>query len=233
MSAPDPSGPAPPETAPAAATPFPGPAAGGPAGSTVPRLIAARRSIRAFADRPVAPEVLDSLVEAACLAPAPHHSRPWRFALVRRPGAKLALARGMGLRWRHDLEGDGVPADRIDALVDASERLLTGAPALVLGCLTADGLDVYPDAARRRAEEGLALLSLGAAFENLMLAAVDAGLGSCWVAAPMFCPDEARDALDLPGDWSPRALALIGHPNTDHPPRERPPVPLGELRLHL
>jgi len=199
---------------------------------TAAELVAARRSIRAFAERPVERAVLDSLVEAACLAPAPHHSRPWRFAVVDGPEAKTGLARGMGRRWRADLEGDGLPADRIDHLVAASERLLTGAPALVLGCLTRDGLDEYPDERRRRAEEGLALLSLGAAFENLMLAAVGAGLGSCWVAAPMFCPDEARDALELPADWSPRALALVGHPAAGHVPRGRPAVPLGELRVH-
>ena len=84
----------------------------------------------------------------------------------------------MGARWRTDLAGDGVPAARIDELVDASHAKLTGAPALVLGCLTWDGLDRYPDEARRRAEWGMALLSLGAAVENLMLAAADAGLAS-------------------------------------------------------
>ena len=34
---------------------------------------------------------------------------------------------------------------RVDELVDASHAKLTGAPALVLGCLTWDGLDRYPD----------------------------------------------------------------------------------------
>ncbi len=176
--------------------------------------------------------MIEGLVESACLAPAPHHSRPWRFVAVATPAAKAALARGMGDRWRHDLEGDGLPAERIDRLVASSAELLTSSPAMVLGCLTAEGLDDYPDERRRRAEEGLALLSLGAAFENLMLAAVDAGLGTCWVAAPMFCPDEARDSLELPAAWSPRALALVGHPADSYRPRERPPVPLADLLLH-
>ena len=76
----------------------------------------------------------------------------------------------------------------------------------MLGCLTWDGLDRYPDERRRRAEWGMALLSLGAAVENLMLAAADRGLASCWVAAPIFCPEEARDALALPREWLPHAL---------------------------
>jgi glutathione S-transferase len=83
----------------------------------------------------------------------------------------------------------------VDELVDASVARLTAAPAALLGCLTWDGLDRYPDEPRQRAEWGMALLSLGAAVENLMLSAADVGLASCWVAAPIFCPEAARDAL--------------------------------------
>jgi F420 biosynthesis protein FbiB-like protein len=136
----------------------------------------------------------------------------------------------MGERWRADLTGDGVGPARVDELVDASRAKITGAPALVLACLTWDGLDRYPDEERRRAEWGMALLSLGAAVENLMLAAADAGLASCWVAAPIFCPLEARDSLDLPDEWRPQALVMVGHPDPAYVGRTRPPVPLDDLR---
>ena len=171
--------------------------------SGVPRFLAARRSIRSFVDEPIDRSTLDTLVESACLAPAPHHSRPWRWVVVDTANAKRALADGMGTRWHTDLRGDGVADDRINELVAASHQRIAAAPALVLGCLTWDGLDRYPDEARQRAEWGMALLSLGAAVENLMLAATDAGLASCWVAAPIFCPEEARDALELPRPGSP------------------------------
>jgi coenzyme F420-0:L-glutamate ligase/coenzyme F420-1:gamma-L-glutamate ligase len=196
----------------------------------VPAFIDARRSIRAFVDQPVPRSVLDRFVESACLAPAPHHSRPWRWVVVDGDDAKQRLATGMGERWRRDLVGDGVAAARIDELVDASARKITTAPAIVLGCLTWDGLDRYPDEARRRAEWGMALLSLGAAVENFMLAAADDGYASCWVAAPIFCPDEARDALDLPPEWRPHAMILVGTPDPAYTGRARPPVPIDELR---
>lgn len=199
---------------------------------SVPAFIEARRSIRAFTPDPVTRPVLDGLVTAACLAPAPHHSRPWRFVVIDTPEGKRDLAHGMGEQWRVDLAGDGVDRARIDELVEASRVKLVSAPALVLGCLTWDGLDRYPDEARRRAEWGMALLSLGAAVENLMLTAADAGLASCWVAAPIFCSDAARRALALPDDWSPTALVLVGHPSPDYTPRARPAVPLDDLRAH-
>lgn len=198
----------------------------------VPEFVEQRRSIRAFRPEQVDRGVLDTLVEAACLAPAPHHSRPWRFVVIDTADAKAALAHGMGARWQADLVGDGVAPDRATALVEASYAKITTAPALVLACLTWEGLDRYPDEHRQRAEWGMALLSLGAAVENLMLSAADAALASCWVAAPIFCPEAARDALQLPDVWLPHALVLVGHPDPTYVARERPPVPIEALRLN-
>jgi coenzyme F420-0:L-glutamate ligase/coenzyme F420-1:gamma-L-glutamate ligase len=197
----------------------------------VPAFLEARRSIRAFRPEPVDSNLLDTLVTAACLAPAPHHSRPWRWVVVDTPDAKAALATGMGERWRSDLARDGLEPARIDALVDASHRRIEAAPVVVLGCLTDDGLDHYPDEARQRAEWGMALLALGAAVENLMLAATDWGLASCWVAAPIFCPNEARTSLRLDDGWLPHAMVLVGHPDPTYEPRSRPPVELESLRI--
>jgi nitroreductase len=78
----------------------------------------------------------------------------------------------------------------------------------------------------------MAVLSLGAAVENLMLAAADRGLATCWVAAPIFCPEAARDALELPEEWLPQALVLVGEPDPAYEGRRRPPVPIDELRVH-
>jgi coenzyme F420-0:L-glutamate ligase/coenzyme F420-1:gamma-L-glutamate ligase len=198
--------------------------------SVVPAFVEARRSIRAFRAERVPRTDLDAIVEAACLAPAPHHSRPWRFVVVDTDAPKRALAHGMGERWRRDLLADGVDELRVDELVRASHDKLERAPAFVVGCLTWNGLDRYPDERRQRAEWGMALLSLGAAVENLMLTATDRGLASCWVAAPIFCPEEARDALALPAEWLPHALVMVGYPDPDYAGRTRPPVPLDEIR---
>jgi F420 biosynthesis protein FbiB-like protein len=197
---------------------------------SAPAFLEARRSIRSFTGEPVPRAELDEIVEAACIAPAPHHSRPWRFVAVDTAESKQALADGMGARWREDLTRDGVEPGRVEELVDASHRKITGAPALVLGCLTWNGLDRYPDEVRQRAEWGMALLSLGAATENLMLAAADRGWATCWVAAPIFCPDAARDSLALPDEWLPHAMVLVGRPDPAYVGRPRPPVPLDELR---
>ena len=127
---------------------------------TVPEFLEARRSIRAFVAEPVPRAVLDGFVEAACIAPAPHHSRPWRWVVVDTADAKQRLADGMGERWRRDLEGDGVSRPSASTSWSARRtRKITSAPALVLGCLTWDGSRPLPRRAApaRRVGHGAAV----------------------------------------------------------------------------
>ncbi len=200
---------------------------------SIPAFLEARRSIRAFRPDSVPRAALTTMLESACIAPAPHHSRPWRWVAITNAAAKASLAQAMGDQWRIDLASDGVEPERIDALLEASAAKIHAAPAIVLGCLTWNGLDSYPDAQRQHAEFGMALLSLGAAVENLMLCAADQGYASCWVAAPIFCPDAARDALRLPHDWRPHAMVFIGVPDSDYVGRPRPPIALDDLTQYF
>src|SRR2546422_6235801 len=65
----------------------------------VSAAISARRSVRKFARLTVDGDTVERLVALACTAPAPHHSRPWRFVQV---GAESRerLADAMGGAWR-------------------------------------------------------------------------------------------------------------------------------------
>jgi coenzyme F420-0:L-glutamate ligase/coenzyme F420-1:gamma-L-glutamate ligase len=189
-----------------------------------------RRSIRRFASRPVPRALLDELISAACLAPAPHHTRPWRFVVVGTE-ARDRLAEAMGARWHRDLEADGVPDARIAALLARSRAQIRDAPALLLACLVPEGLRAWPDEARRQAEWLMAVQSMGAALQNLMLAAHARGLGSFWVSAPLFCPEGVREALDLPEEYVAQALIALGHPDPATPPLPRPELDLAALML--
>ncbi|MER3396163.1 MAG: nitroreductase [Acidimicrobiia bacterium] len=188
--------------------------------------IASRRSIRRFTKEPVDAGELVSILQVAFFAPAPHHTIPWRFAVVVDEAAKRRLAESMAARWREDMRRDGIDPKRSSVLSDKSIQKLTNAPALILACLVTQGLDTYPDRRRQDAELGMALLSLGAAIQNIMLAAAEAGYGSCWIAAPIFAPEEARESLQLPSEWIPQALLIIGRPDPCYIPRSRPDLDL-------
>ena len=55
-----------------------------------------------------------------------------------------------------------------------------------------------------------------------MLAAHEIGLGTCWMCAPLFCPEVVTDALDLPGDWQPQGLVTMGYPAQSRDKTRRP-----------
>ena len=185
-------------------------------------VLRGRRSIRSYEDRPVPPDVLERVLDAARHAPSPHQSVPWRFAVLVGPDAKDRLAQAMGERWRADLAGDGVPPEQVEAEVAKSHRRLTRAPVVLVGCLYLDPLDEYPDPARQRAEEFMAAHSLGTALQNVMLSAHANGLASCWMCAPVFCPEVVRDAVGLERALIPHALITLGYAAKAPAARERP-----------
>jgi len=152
------------------------------------------------------------LLEAAIWAPSAHNREPWRFAVVERQSQKEFLAREMGARLRSDLRADGVPEAAIEQDAARSYDRITSAPVLVALCLSMADMDTYPDEKRSRAEHLMAVQSVAMAGQNLLLAAHEAGLGACWMCAPLFCPDVVQSALDLPPDWQPQALLTLGYP---------------------
>lgn len=188
------------------------------------RLIRGRRSIRRYQRRPIERALLSELVEAATWAPSAHNRQPWRFCIVTGDDAKAELSCGMGERWRHDLSADGVDAAIIERRVAISHARIAGAAALVVACATLEAMDHYPDEKRAQAEHTMAIQSVALACQNLLLAAHQHGLGSCWMCAPLFVPEVVRSALDLPAHWAPQALITLGYPaeekETDRAPLE-------------
>jgi F420 biosynthesis protein FbiB-like protein len=191
--------------------------------------ITGRRSLRQFDSRPIARPVLHKLLYAACVAPAPHHTQPWRFIALETDESRSRLAGAMGDAWRHDLESDGVEGPRIAALLARSRRQIAEAPSLVLGCLVSEGLRQWPDERRQRAEWVMAVQSMGCALENIMVTAHSEGLASFWISAPAFCPDAVRTALDLPAEYAPQALVALGYPESGKSPRPRQEPDLAAL----
>jgi len=175
-------------------------------------IIFSRRSIRRYQDRPIPREVLEAVLTAATWAPSAHNRQPWRFAVVTSPDTRRSLAQAMGARLRADLAADHVPPEIIEKDATRSFSRITGAAALILVCMTMADMDHYPDERRSSAEHLMAAQSTALAAQNLLLAAHDAGLGACWMCAPLFCPDVVSDQLDLPADWEPQALLTLGYP---------------------
>jgi nitroreductase len=70
----------------------------------------------------------------------------------------------------------------------------------------------------------MAIQSLGAAVQNLLLSVYAAGLDAGWMCAPLFCPELVRDELGLAATMIPQALVPVGYPAKDPLRRDRMPV---------
>ena len=190
-------------------------------------LVRGRRSVRAFRPDPVPRALIERVLDAARWAPSPHGRMQWRFAVLTQPTVKARLADAMGDTWQATLAMDNEPPTIVAQRLANSHARIRDAPALILLCLYTADLDHYPDPDRQAAETTMAIQSLGAATQNLLLAAYRLGLDGGWMCAPLFCPDTVRDALDLPPALVPHALLPLGYAAKD--PKRRPRMPLDEL----
>lgn len=201
--------------------------AGGPTASV--EAVARRRTVRSFAPDEVDPEVLRAAVAAAATAPAPHHTRPWRFLRLT-PGTRRRLLDAMADAWRDDLGADGLPAERIERRIARSDAVLRQAPELLVPFVTLEGAHHYPDERRRVAERDLFVLAGGAALQNLQVVLAGHGLGAAWISSTAFCPQTVREVLDLDEAWVPLGMVAVGRP-AGAPPPPRPPIDTAELLL--
>ena len=179
--------------------------------------IKGRRSVRKYQTREVPKEEVEEVLTAAGWAPSAHNAQPWRFLVLADGGVKRKLALAMADAWAADLAGGGLALDE-QTRKESVERF-SNAPMLILACLTMEGMEKFPDERREKVEHDLAMQSLGAAIENLLLAAHSKGLGACWFCAPSFCKENVRKVLKIPVAVEPEALIALGYP------AENPPTP--------
>lgn len=190
-------------------------------------VVRGRRSVRAFRERPVPRHLIEQAIAAAGWAPSPHGRQPWRFAIVEAAERRAALAEAMAATWQAQLELDGQSAEVVQARLAGSRRRLQQAPVLIVPCLYLDDLDRYPDPDRQVAEATMAVQSLGAAIQNLLLSVYASGLDAGWMCAPLFCPEVVRAALNLAESLTPHALIAVGHAAKE--PVRRPRLPRTDL----
>ena len=194
-------------------------------------FLRSRRSIRRFTSEPVTSEIIERILFTATSAPSAHNRQPWRFAVLTTDQSKGALAEAMALRFRADLEADGMPQAQVEARVGKSRSRIMAAPIAVVLCMDVSEMDHYPDAWRNEAERIMAIQSTANAGLMLLLAAHAEGLGGVWSCAPLFAPAVVRKALSIPPGWEPQALLLVGFPAEVPPARERKPLSDVWLRL--
>ncbi len=166
----------------------------------------AQRAIRRFDPRPVPDEVLERIVEAAVRAPSGSNSQGWGFLLVRESELKAQLA-----AWYQDVWENiytKVPGRAQGAVGRSAEYLayhLADAPVLVLPFLRRSGSGTGPSPMSRGA-------SIYPAVQNLMLAALDEGVGSVITTFLQHHEARVKELLGVPAEWEMACCVPLGYP---------------------
>ena len=176
-----------------------------------------RRSVRKYKEDPVPREVLEQLLETACWAPSAENLQPWYFVALTKPEDIRLLQETMervSEAMKPHLEELYPRHPRIVNEVTGFLRRLGGAPVYVLAFLQQDYGPVRDSM----------LESTAAAIQNLLLAAHEKGLGTCWVNAATglgFGP--ALRELFAPEKGEFVSLVTLGYPEqTPRTPGRKP-----------
>ena len=174
-----------------------------------------RHTVRAFEPTDVDDAMLEEAVAAAMAAPAPHHTKPWTFEVLRDGDRRRTVLDAMRTQWRADLrEIDGLDDDAIERRV-AKGLILDHAPVVVFAFVDLANAHAYPDDARRGYERDMFMSAGGGAVQSLMIQLAALGLGSAWISSSLFCPDVVRRAFDLAPTVQALGAVAVGHPSGD------------------
>jgi nitroreductase len=187
-----------------------------------------RHGVLHYLGTPVERPKIDAVLQAAITAPSPLNLQPWAFVVITDPKLTRQMAQYL-VRVQSELIYGGLMgmgedyAARMLGMYTQLERV----PCFILACL--DVKVAVGGPADQPYLRDWYLLSLGAAVENMMVAATALGLGTRWFTG--FTLDEEGDTLKrlygIPKDVEVVAITPLGY--HDEAPKERVEQQLADL----
>ncbi|MEN6368681.1 MAG: nitroreductase [Thermotogota bacterium] len=151
--------------------------------------IASRRSIRRFVDRPVPRETVEAILRAGIQAPSGKNRQPWRFVVVSED------QRATMVKILRDSVAEAKRRGESAGSAEGTALIMSQAPVTVF-VFNSEGTDPWVTRSVDQAfQELVDVQSVGAAIENMLLAAQELGLGSLWIADVLYAYEELRSWL--------------------------------------
>jgi len=172
--------------------------------------IRTRRSIKRYTDRALTRDEIESLLDAAALAPNHRLTQPWRFYVLG-PNAREAYGAALGERKARKID-DPALAQKTREATTADHRAL---PLMIaVAIVKSDNPEI--------AEEDYAAAMM--AVQNIALAAVERGLGTHIKTGAIMQDPAARAAVGVPENERIVAIVNVGEPAEVPPPKSRQPA---------
>lgn len=165
----------------------------------------ARKSVRAYLDKPVVPEEKRAILEAACAAPTAGNQQLYTILDITDQAVKATLA------------------DTCD-----HQPFIAQAPLVLIFCADCQKwYDAYQEGGCQPREPGpgdllLAFSDANIAAQNAVTAAWSLGIGSCYIGDILERCETHRALLGLPEYVVPAAMVVFGYPTDQQKAREKP-----------
>ena len=165
----------------------------------------ARKSVRAFEDRPIPEELKQQILEAAVQAPTAGNQQLYTILDITDPLLKQALS---------------ITCD--------NQPFIAKAPMVLIFCADCKKwLDAYREAGCTPRAPGagdllLAVTDAAIAAQNAVVAAESLGIGSCYIGDVMENCERQRELLHLPDYVFPAAMLVLGWPTRQQQERPKP-----------
>ena len=149
----------------------------------VSEAIRKRQSIRAYEDKPVPEDKLNRILEAARLAPSASNRQSWKFVVVK----DAQQRRELGLA--------------------ANGQSFIGEAPVIIAAVATEPKGIMICEVPRYA------VDLAIAVEHIALAAVEEGLGTCWIGA--FSQKKVKEILGVPEQYQVVTVLPLGFPRQE------------------
>jgi len=186
---------------------------------SVLEAIAARRSIRKFKDEPVPDESIQAILTAAIQAPSSKNRQPWRFIVVK--GEKCAEMVQVMREGIAKMEARGEDPGSSEWTAKVMEQ----APVTIFVFNPYGMAPWFARSIEQMFMDVVNLQSVGAAIQNMALAAQSLGIGSLWICDVFEAYEELREWLGEKGQM----VAAMSFGYADESPGPRPRKPISEV----
>jgi nitroreductase len=184
-----------------------------------------RKSVRNFLEKDIDRAKIEKILEAGSRAPSPRNIQPWKYVVMegKEKSAMIEAVRE-GIKKRKADSALIKSYRTVVLLAEYSLDVLEEAPVCIFVLNTQNKFSLS-QGMEEKIYEMMNLQSIGAAIQNMCLAAFDSGIGSLWICDIHIAYSEIRDWLKT--ELGLVAVVAFGYSNENPEPRER--KPLGEI----